>query len=164
VEEWIEIDEFPEYSVSTFGRISNNTHKRILTRALNNRGIPTVGLYDGPRQYRRAVPVLVADAWVSNLFGEHFNTPTHLNGDRQDCHADNLVWRPRWFAIRYHQEILIDMFPDWHNAPFELLQTEEVFQKPLPCAEKYGLLQMDIFLGMLNKRPVFPGGLEFRKL
>lgn len=164
MEEWIEIDEFPEYSVSTHGRVSNDTYERILTPSLNNRGIPTVGLYDGPKQHRRSVPVLVADAWVPNSYGEHFNTPTHLNGDRLDCYADNLVWRPRWFAIQFHKTILVDQFPNWHDSPFELVQTQEIFQTPHPCAQKYGLLQMDIFLGLINKRPVFPGGIEFRQI
>ena len=159
MEEWIEIDEFPEYSVSTHGRISNDRRDIILTPSLNSRGIPTVGMSLGLRQYRRSVPVLVASG-----YGDHFNTPTHLNGDRLDCHADNLVWRPRWFAIDFHKTIIYDQFPDWHDSPFEVVQTQEVFQKPLPCAKKYGLLQMDIFMALINNRPAFPGGIEFRQI
>jgi hypothetical protein len=136
-----------------------------MTPSLNNRGIPTVGLYDGPKQYRRSVPVLVAEAWITNEYGDHFDTPIHLNGDRLDCHVDNLVWRPRWFAIEFHKTIVEDQFPNWSpDYSIELVDTHEIFAKPLPCAMKYGLLQMDILIGLLDQRPVFPGGLEFRQI
>jgi len=134
-----------------------------MTPSLNNRGIPTVGLYDGPKQYRRSVPVLVAEAWIENEYDDHFDTPTHLNGDRLDCRVYNLVWRPRWFAIEFHKTIIHNQFPNW-TAPVEIIQTNEVFENPWACAMTHGLLQMDIFMAMLNNRPVFPGGFEFRQL
>lgn len=164
-EDWVEIDDFPEYSVSTYGRISNDIREIILTPSINGHGIPTVGMSIDKRQYRRSVPVLVADAWVPNSYGAHFNTPTHLDGDRINCHADNLVWRPRWFAIQYHKAILVDQFPEMdQDYWFECLQTQEVFNKLRIPALKYGVLERDIFFGLLNKRPVFPDWLEFRRM
>lgn len=162
-EEWLEIYEFPDYSVSTHGRVLNNYTGRIMSFAHSQNGIPTVGLFHERRQYRRSVPVLVAEAWVPNEWPERFNTPTHLNGDRSNCRADNLVWRPRWFAIKYHQEILTPRFPDWPDTSQVLLvNTQEIFRSPREPALKYGLREMDVFLGMLNQRTIFPNNLEFQ--
>lgn len=162
-EEWAEIEDFPGYLVSTFGEVYNDTHGRSMSVSLLQNGIPTVGLYKEGHQYRRSIAVLVATAWVYNEWPSRFNTPTHLNGDRLNCRADNLVWRPRWFAIKYHQEILTPRFPDWpESSEILLVQTNEIFPSPREAALKYGLREMDIFLGMLNKRSIFPNALEFR--
>jgi hypothetical protein len=164
-EDWIEIDDFPGYLVSTFGEVYNERHERKLTASFLQNGIPTVGMWREGRQYRRSIPVLVAEAWVPNEWPERFNTPTHLNGDRSNCRADNLVWRPRWFAIKYHKEILTPRFPDWPSKNQVLLvNTQEVFRSPREPALKYGLREMDIFLGMLNKRTIFPNNLEFQMI
>lgn len=164
LEEWTEIEDFPGYSVSTYGEVYNHKHERMLTVSLNSNGIPTVGMYRAGHQYRRSIPVLVATAWIVNDFPGWFDTPIHLNGDRLNCRADNLIWRPRWFAIRYHKEILIPQFPVWPIGPFMLLQTNEVFHNPREAALQYGLREMDIFLAMLNDHDVFPGNFTFRPL
>lgn len=157
----MQLADFPDYFVSTEGRVLNGLNDKILKHSLNQRGIPTVGMFRDGIQFRRAVPVLVANCWVPNEEGDWFDTIIHLDGDRQNCCADNLMWRPRWFAIEYHKERQYNWFPDW-KLDFELLQTQEIFHHPRDCAMKYGLLERSIFHGLLHNKAMFPFALEFR--
>ena len=162
--EWAEIDEFPGYNVSEYGNVFGPNHDAPLTQTLNQQGIPTVGLVRDHRQHRRSVPVLVANAFLPDPPRSDFITPIQLDGDRLNCCADNLLWRPRWFAIQYHRERRQDPFPNWRK-PFELIETGEMFNHPQDCAVKYGLLEdgdFGIFIAMANKKGIFPTGFHFR--
>ncbi len=99
---WRPIEAFPGYSVSDHGRIRADKSGRILQLNLNQYGLVQVGLMREGVQYHRSVPLLVARAFLEPPF-EPFDTPINLDGDRHNNHVDNLVWRPRWFAIRYNQ-------------------------------------------------------------
>ena len=153
-EVWKDIRSFPEYAVSTWGRIMNLRNERIKDPAVNQQGIPYVNLSVDKRQTVRSVPLLVADAFVTRRgIPEHFDTPTHLDGDRTNCYAENLVWRPRWFAMKYHKQ--------FHPAergkalsimtPIMDMDTEEVFENSWDAALKLGLIENDIYVSIFNR-------------
>src|SRR5690348_13611375 len=104
MEVWRQIYEFPAYSVSNMGRVRNDDTGRIMAMSRNQFGIVNVGLVVGRKQYKRSVALLVAEAFLPTWESEVFTSPIHLNGDREDCRAENLMWRPRWFAIKYHRQ------------------------------------------------------------
>jgi hypothetical protein len=104
MEEWREIRFYPGYSVSTHGRVRNDDTGRMMTLMVNQRGIVNVGLTRSRQQQRLSVAVLVADAFVPRPIRESFNSPINLNGDRFDNRVENLLWRPKWFAIKYFQQ------------------------------------------------------------
>jgi hypothetical protein len=160
-EVWQEIEDFPGYAVSDQGRVLNEDTGNVLKCSPVRFGTPTVGLFRDGVQYRRSVSRLVAVAWLPVPDKEYFNTPTHLDGNRQNCCADNLAWRPRWFAIAYHQERNENRFNDW-KTDFILVETGEVFQHPRDCATKYGMLQKDIFMSLIRGNDVFPQWFTFR--
>jgi len=159
-EEWLEIEDFPGYYVSNYGYVRSEHSDRMLTLSPVQYGMPTVGLMRDQLQYRRAVSGLVARAFLDEPEREDFNTPIHLDGDRKNCRVDNLMWRPRWFAVNYHKERITPPFPQW-SRDIRLAQTGEIFDNPSQAAQKYGLLERDIHRSLVNGSPVAPYGFFF---
>jgi NUMOD4 motif len=159
-EHWKTIDLFPEYSVSNFGNVRSNKSSRILSISPNQYGVVQVGLMKNGVQYHRSVPLLVAKAFLPIKQGP-FDTPINLDGDRLNNHVDNLVWRPRWFAVKYNRQF---RFPsDLHiSRPIVDLKTGEISINSMDCAKRYGLLEEEVVLAVMNKSYVWPTYQEFR--
>lgn len=159
VETWKEIDRFPGYSVSDNGRIRTDKTGRILALNENQYGVVQVGLMRNGVQYHRSVPLLVAKAFLPKD-SEPFDTPINLDGDRHNNHVANLAWRPRWFAIKYNQQF---RYP--YERPIESniidLKTGEVSENSFECAQRYGLLEQDLVLSIMNRTYVWPTYQEF---
>jgi hypothetical protein len=130
---------------------------------VNQHGVVNVGLTKKCVQYKRAVGLLVATAFIDKGdLGESFDCPINLDGDRYNNRAMNLAWRPRWFATKYFQQIEEAHFND--RYPIEELKTRNRFESPWDAALKYGLLQVDILLSVCNGDPVWPTRQVFRRL
>ncbi len=153
-EKWTPILGFPGYSVSTLGHVRNDKTERILETNLNQYDVLFVGLMRDGVQYHRSVAKLVARAFVEKDFLA-FDTPINLNGDRTDCRAENLVWRPRWFAIRYNRQFQERSLLSFPNK-LRNTKTGEVLDNSWACAIKYGLLERDLVLAVVNKTYVWP--------
>lgn len=164
MEEWVEIDGFPRYAVSTRGRIKDVLKHRDLVQTMVQQGIPTVGLFLDGVVHRRSVPLLVALHWLPNEEGYPFDTPIQLDGDRRNCDVRNLMWRPRWFAMKYHKEktyheIAIDFrFIVVHDGD----SMDGVFTSIRDASMKYGFLEQDILDSIDFGKPVWPGNVHFR--
>lgn len=161
-EKWKEIPEFPNYSVSSHGRICRNSSGRILKQSANNYGVVFVGMMREGRQRHRSVALLVAKAFIPHRFGA-FDTPINLDGDRHNNHVDNLVWRPHWFAVKYNRQFR-HPYPNPINAPIENIKTGEVTDGSFETAMRYGILEQDLVLSIVNRTYVWPGYMEFRVL
>jgi NUMOD4 motif len=161
-EQWRMIEHFPEYSVSDYGRVRTDKTGRILALSENQFGLLQVGLMRDGEQRHRSVPLLVAKAFIPSPPGP-FDTPINLDGDRHNNQVANLVWRPRWFAIKYNQQF---RYP-YENpilAPVQDLKTGEISVNSFECAKRYGLLERDLVLSILNHTYVWPTYQEFRVL
>jgi hypothetical protein len=158
-EQWKQIEQFPEYSVSNYGNVRSNKSGRILLVSPNQFNVLQVGLMREGVQYHRSVPLLVAKAFLP-LHPGPFDTPINLDGDRFNNHVDNLVWRPRWFAIKYNRQF---RYPsEMHiSNPIVDLKTQIVSDNSMECAKQYGLLEEDIVLAILNRTYVWPTYQEF---
>lgn len=159
MEKWREIDSFPGYSVSDQGRVRTDKTGRILSLSENQYGLIHVGLMKDGVQYHRSVPLLVARAFLTQS-NALFDTPINLDGDRHNNRLENLLWRPRWFAIRYNQQFR----RPYENPIFSQivdLKTGEVSENSLHCAQRYGLLEQDLVLSILNRTYVWPTYQEF---
>jgi hypothetical protein len=156
MEKWKKIEDFPSYSVSSFGRVRNDDTQSLVALTENQSGIIKVALQRGPRdQVNRSVALLVAKAFLPPPATEHFTTPIHLDGFKANNNVDNLVWRPRWFAVRFHQQFDKD-HRLYTRRPFVDIETGEPFRDGLDAARKYGLLDKDIMLSIANNTYVFP--------
>lgn len=146
-EEWREIPLFPNYSVSEGGSVRNDETGNMMTPLVNQRGIVHVGLTKNRVQYKRALSILVAEAFLMRPSFE-FNTPTHLNGDRYDNRADNLAWRPRWFATKYYRQF--QQGKPCFGRKVQVIETGEIFDTSWQAAITLGALDRDIAMSILS--------------
>lgn len=158
-EDWREISNFPGYSVSSFGRIRADRSGRVLALNENQYGLLQVGLMRDGIQFHRSVPLLVASEFIPQP-SSPFDTPINLDGDRTNNRVDNLVWRPRWFAIKYNQQ-----FRQPYDNPITLpivdLKSGELYENSFDCAKKCGFLERDLVLSIINRTYVWPTYQEF---
>lgn len=161
-EEWVQIPEFPDYLISNYGQVTKLDGQR-MTKTPVQYNVATVGLRlpGDPKTHRRSVSRLVAEAFLPDPPREDFNTPIHLDGDRSNTRADNLMWRPLWFAVMYHKEAKNTRFPNW-RAPIKLVETGETFKDIHELKRTYGLLEMAIHNNLIDPGEyVFPTGHHF---
>lgn len=142
MEEWVVISEFPKYSVSDHGRIRRDDFNSIIHPRMNQYGGVYVGLMEYGIQHVRSLPLLVAHTFIPRGL-DAFDTPINLNGDRFDCHTDNIMWRPRAFARKYNHQ-----FKERYGGGIEervrCLETGEWFPNTFVAACRYGLLESDV--------------------
>lgn len=157
---WKAIPEFPGYSVSDQGCVRNDDTGRILVATPNQHGVMQVGLMRHRKQYKRGVALLVAKAFLPPPVPEVFNTPINLDGDRSNNDINNLMWRPRWFAVQYHKQFTNGK--RGFTKPIMEVNTRERFPTSWQAAVKYGLLDREIMIATLNRTYVWPTYQEFR--
>ena len=162
VEHWKSIPNFEDYSVSDQGRVRAEKSERILALSQNQFGLVQVGMMRYGKQCHRSVPLLVARAFLRRS-NDLFDTPINKDGDRWNNALENLLWRPRWFAIRYNQQF---KYPIIHSIPVPLtdVKTGEVSENSFECAKRYGLLESDLVLSVFSHTYVWPTYQEFRVL
>lgn len=153
-EQWVEIPDFPLYKVSNHGLVKRNDRESPVAVHLNQQRIAYISLMDGETQYHRSLARLVAQMFVSQE-REAFDTPIHLDGDRLNCNAGNLEWRPRWYAIRYHMQ-----FKRRYHNPIESelrdMETGDVYSGSWSVAINFGLLEEDVVKSVDNYTVVWP--------
>ena len=159
-ERWKEIPKFPGYSVSNWGRVRSDKSGSILSLSETQYGLVQVGLMRDGVQYHRSVPLLVANAFILKPVGP-FDTPINMDGDRRNNRVENLSWRPRWFAIRFNQQFRI-RFENPIDKPLEDVKTGEITDNSFECAKRYGLLEADVVMSILNRTYVWPTYQQFR--
>ena len=158
--DWKPLREFPGYSVHRTGKVRNDDTGCMMKTGLNQGGTPMVGLTRDGVQYRRSLALLVAISFIPQLDGR-FDTPIHLNGDTLDNHVDNLVWRPRWFAVKYKRQFLDEATlgpPRWRIRKdiWQADDHDKVWANSWDCARYNGLLELHLCNSIVNKMPVFP--------
>lgn len=163
MEEWRIIARFSGYSVSNLGRVRNDETGCLMTPQVNQRGIVNVGLTKNLIQCKRSLSLLVADAFLPPSSNKAFDTVINLDGDRTNNEVDNLMWRPRWFAIKYFAQFRCPDMRGFHT-PIEEVATGEKFETSWPAAIKFGLIDLDIFVATLNGMCVWPTEQWFREI
>lgn len=142
--DWEELEEFPNYAVSSHGHVVNMKTDRDLKPSRNQQGHVKVSLYRDKQLLTRSVALLVAQTFVERP-SIHFDTPVHLDGDYSNCFADNLMWRPRWYAIKYHKQFVYEAFAE-DARPFPLLELKsgERYESVRDACVKNGLYCFDV--------------------
>lgn len=157
-EEWASLESmgFPGYELSNTGEVRNTRTTKILKKNPNQEGIIRVGLMkrEEGRQVTVSVLRLVARMFVQGRSAT-FDTPIQLNGVREDLRAENLMWRPRWFAVRYFQQFTDSEEPQYNSKIFDV-ETNEKYNNSREAAIKNGLLEEAITKSVVNGSPCFP--------
>ena len=162
-EEWLELTQFPGYDISNLGGVFSHARDRLLKRSYVQGGRPTVGLYFDGKQYRRSVAHLVAKTWLPKPPRKDYITPIHLDGNFDNCIVNNLMWRPRWFAIEYHFQHKQNRFGNWKGTEkIEHIQTGRIYDSFREVAETLGVLEQDVHSNIIYDKHVFPDWPTFR--
>lgn len=153
-EQWCEILQFPGYLVSNTGQVQNEKTGRMLSSNVNQRGIVNVSLYNRGHEFKRSVAVLVATAFVVTARSASFNTPINLDGDRRNNRADNLLWRPRWYAMEYFKQFHDE--PNSIDEPVQEYKTGEIFKSSWEAALTFGLLDREVVRSIIRRTYAVP--------
>lgn len=158
--DWKELEEFPDYAVSTMGEVHNIKSGMPRRTSINQQGIVKISLYQGRELITRSVAVMVAEAFCEGRT-EFFNTPIHLDGDRENCRSDNLMWRPRWFAVQYHRQFQSDVFHKMDVHIEEIVSGKEYYSVKDACMD-LGLYYNDVYRSYLHGMQISLTRQEFR--
>lgn len=147
--EWVGVEGFPEYSVNRAGEVRRDSSGRVLASKVNQDGVVYVGMMRDGRQRQRSIARLVATTFIPRRRGP-MDTPVNKNGDRYDNNVENLVWRPRWYAVEYYRQ-LRQPYDKPITVPIMDLETGERYRNSWDCALANGLLEKDVVLSILNR-------------
>lgn len=157
--DWHPLEGFPGYSINPLGQVRNDATKRILAPRFNQFGVPYVGLMRNWQQCIRSLPLLVARTFLPKP-SPVFDTPVQLDGDRSNCRVDNIMWRPRWYAVKYNRQFDGEPYPFPIKAPVRAIIDDEeedpVFPNSLAAACAFGLLESEVVMSVLNRTPAVP--------
>lgn len=158
MEEWVSLETcgFPNYELSNDGQVRNARSGRPLKVSTNQEGIVRVGLMkrEEGRQVTVSVVRLVARMFVQGRSAT-FDTPIQLNGVRTDCRAENLMWRPRWFAVKYFRQFEENDEPLFRTRIYDVESSKE-YEDSRIAAQENGLLESVIMESVVNGSPCFP--------
>lgn len=163
MEHWGAIDGFQGYSVSDLGQVRNDESGRILSILVNQYGTHYVGITRGKKQHRRSLPHLVGETFVDRMPGRaDFDKIIHRDNDKGNNRADNLMWRPHWFQVKYLIQANTGKFGS--DVPVIETKHQEIYQNTWEAALAFGLLEKDIISSIINRTFTWPTFQEFRYL
>lgn len=90
MEEFKQIEKFPNYEVSNLGNVRNAVSKKFMAFSINEFGYCIITLRDGVGTKTIKVHRLVAMAFIENP--ERKFCINHKDGNKQNNRADNLEW------------------------------------------------------------------------
>lgn len=154
IDDWVPVDGFPGYSINTLGQVRRDSSTRLLVPRFNEDGVPYVGMMRGWQQCMRSLPRLVARTFLDSP-SEIFDTPIQLDGDPNNCRVDNLMWRPRWYAVRYKRQFR-QRYDNPVNKPVRAVKERERFPNSLAAACRYGLLEEEVVQSIYKRTPAWP--------
>ena len=149
MEVWLAIDEFSPYQISNLGRVMNYDTGRVLGIHDNGHGVPQVVLRRGGRNHARAINRLVAGAFLDPAPDDC--VPMHRDGDWSNNTPENLVWKPRWFAVKWTRQGRQSKPRD--HRRIRAVRSGIVYENALECAKALGGLE-DLVL--LTAQSIWP--------
>lgn len=158
--DWVIIPDFPDYLISNQGLIINRNSSKPLRVSHTREGAVKVGLVKDGEQCTRSVKVLVAESYVPGK-NEIFDTPIHLDGQDDHNAADNIVWRPRWFAWAYKNQ-LKHVSDNDRIGPLRDVETNIRYYDIYEAAITHGLLFRDVRKSLVTGESTFPTFQVFR--
>lgn len=161
-EEWVDIPEFRNYRISSFGRVYSITRDIIMRTSFTPFGHMKVNLMSewDNKQYTRGVAQLVAEVFVPqpNVLCDHVMI---LDGDFTNVAAHNLAWRPQWFVWKYTRQLKTLQPLHYRNLPVLNVTTGEQYNNIIECGMTEGLLFEDIWRSTYSGAAIFPNGSIF---
>lgn len=157
---WEELEEFPMYVINHHAEIVNMRTNRPLSYSRTKDGIVKVNLMQGTRVLTRSVARLMARTFLTSP-NPNFTSVIHLDGDKTNCHISNLMLRPRWFVVNYHQQFQTPAFHEDYRRPIRCVDNDKVYPGHKEACMDLGLLFWEINNSINNRTRVYPGALTF---
>ena len=90
LEVYKDIDGFPNYQVTSWGRVYNKTTRMFVTQEEHHKGYLRVDLYNENGRKHKKVHRLVAEAFITNP--DNKPQVNHIDGNNQNNSVTNLEW------------------------------------------------------------------------
>lgn len=144
-ERWKPIDEFPHYLISDHGRVKRDGAVSARKVSLNDRGFPVITLYgqDSKTRYLRQINKLVAEAFLPQSIYQDETAIWHIDGDLNNCRADNLRWALRSQVLEWN-EMHRDRRPKFHTPQVRNNETGYIYDNAYECGMAEGELESKI--------------------
>ncbi len=160
-EQWSVIPEFPNYLVSDRGHIYNQRYRNHMRTSQQQAGHVKITLTDEhSMRHTRSVAQFVAEAFVEPA-DDRCDHVVILDGDLTNLAAENLVWRPRWFAWKYTHQLKTYQPNHFKNLPVHNTTTGSQYGCILDAGMAEGLLFQDIWRSTYSGDRLFPYGAIF---
>ncbi|AMM44439.1 HNH endonuclease [Arthrobacter phage GoCrazy] len=131
-EQWVEVEGYPNYAVSSYGRVMNvNTGEELSLRD-NGRGYMRVALSNEGRVRDFYVQQLVAQAFFGAFdAGEQIEW---VNGDRSNNQLENLRLKKRSRQMLYDEYGYVEDQSKVRGERVRIVETGQVFRTARDCA------------------------------
>lgn len=167
-ETWQRIPDYPRYLISNYGNVFNERSNDLMAMSKTIQGDLKVTLVNETSRVTRSVRVLVAESFVQKPYLDggaesslNCSTVIVMDNNKNNVHADNLAWRPAWFAQKYSRQFNTT-YPDYfYTRKVRCLETGVVYGSILDCAMTEGLLFGDVLRSSSDGTPVFPYGRQY---
>jgi NUMOD4 motif len=156
---WKTIEGFSNYEVSNYGYVRRKGKDKYMSPHKAKGGTLFVNLSRHGLAHSKSIKVLVAEAFVPrepNQDPEIFDTPIQCSISTDNVRADNLKWRPLWFALKFRRQL--NDTPYYCAIPVVNLSTGDEHASILTAALHEGVLMQDIYRSALEGRKVPPTG------
>lgn len=90
---WKELDDLPNYEISTIGRLRNKNTLRILKTRISKLGYEQITITYGGEKYFRTIHRLVAKAFLINPYNK--SEVNHIDENKLNNSVSNLEWVTR---------------------------------------------------------------------
>ena len=157
--EWRNVEGFQDYIVSNDGQVKNTKRNVLMSLRLNKEGFAMVNFSRDKQIHTRSVARVVANAFLEPPISRAYNSIIHLNGDKADCRALNIMWRPRWYTIRYHQ--MFEEMPA--RVGVYIPELDKYYYSLREFCTTYGLVESWTYLDIANERPCFYYGWKLER-
>lgn len=128
------VETHPHYTVTDDGIVTNTRTGKVLKACDNNRGYPTVNLYDDGVRTTKLVHRLVAETFVDGY--KEGLTVNHKDGDKHNNSKDNLEW-VTYSDNEYHAH-RTGLKHGPNQRPVRVIESGEVFESIKACARALG--------------------------
>lgn len=142
MEQWEDLDEFPDYEISTWGQVRNKVTGRIVIPSQNETGAYKINVRRGGLNYVRSLARLVCKQFHGDP--KDGEVVIYEDENNHNVNADNLRWATRSFAWDWVRQA---KRPEpLRNGPIENLNNGIIYEdsrqaaKAIRGIEKYVLL------------------------
>lgn len=153
---WRPIPGFEWYEISRDGLVRRLLpHEHIMATYTLPDGSLGIKLFLGGRQHQKLIRRLVAEAFCLKP-SETCDTVIQKDYNKMNCNAENLAWRPRWFAWRYYHQQFDPILPEWTYKPVRNIMTNMVHANVVEAGMADGITWSEVYKSAEHHFTVFP--------